>query len=357
MKVGRTLTELAVELERQAAAKRDFVASTAALELKATDDNKSVQLALKNQGQFNVSEVTHGQLAAYTGVPKQYYDRMRSEDPSLLAMNVNRWMHDNEHSRDKRMVRTIDGRARAFLSDRYRPLDNWELATAILPTILSDKQMRIESCELTENRMYIKVATERLTRDVKVGEPVQAGAVISNSEVGLGMVKIEPMILVLRCLNGAISADSTLRKYHVGRGKGDMDFDVSEFFKDSTREADDKAFFLKVRDVFQAAFSEALFTRLVNKMSETFGNKITADPIEVIDITAKRYNLNDTEKGSVLRQLIAGADLSQYGLMNAVTAAAQDKDLTYERATELERIGGDIIELAPSDWKLIGSKN
>jgi hypothetical protein len=50
--------------------------------------------------------------------------------------------------------------------------------------------------------------------------------------------------------------------------------------------------------------------------------------------------------------LIRGGDLTQYGLSNAVTQMSQDIE-DYDRASDLERMGGQIIELPKSDWHTI----
>ena len=47
------------------------------------------------------------------------------------------------------------------------------------------------------------------------------------------------------------------------------------------------------------------------------------------------------------RQLFIGGDNSRYGLVNAVTSASKIAK-SYERATELERIGGEILALPAS---------
>jgi hypothetical protein len=44
--------------------------------------------------------------------------------------------------------------------------------------------------------------------------------------------------------------------------------------------------------------------------------------------------------------------LAQWGLANDVTATAQEVD-SYDRATELERLGGTIIDLPADDWRHI----
>jgi len=62
--------------------------------------------------------------------------------------------------------------------------------------------------------------------------------------------------------------------------------------------------------------------------------------------------LNQDEQDNVLTHLIRGADLSQYGLVNAITRTSQDV-ASYDRATELERLGGTVLELPVSDWSVL----
>jgi hypothetical protein len=52
---------------------------------------------------------------------------------------------------------------------------------------------------------------------------------------------------------------------------------------------------------------------------------------------------------SVLHHLSRGRDFTRYGLQAAITRASADI-AEYERATELERLGGRIILLPPSEW-------
>ena len=96
---------------------------------------------------------------------------MRGEDPELLDYNINRWFTQQPASR---MVRTLDGKARAFLSDRYRRLDNLELADVVFPFIKDMKGAELSSCEVTESHMYVKVINKRLQAEVGVGDAVQA---------------------------------------------------------------------------------------------------------------------------------------------------------------------------------------
>jgi len=88
MQKGRTLTELAAELQRQEETKRDFVASTTKLNM----NSKGSHLALEGiDDAFEVTNHCHSQIGQRLNIPKKYYEKMRVESPQLLAHNVNHW--------------------------------------------------------------------------------------------------------------------------------------------------------------------------------------------------------------------------------------------------------------------------
>ena len=80
--------------------------------------------------------------------------------------------------------------------------------------------------------------------------------------------------------------------------------------------------------------------------------------VDVVEVVQKKFQLTDGERSGVLTNLIKNADLSRYGLLNAVTQMAQTVP-SYDRSTDLERLGGQILELPKHDWDLIAnaSKN
>ena len=342
MKQGKTLTQLAVELERQQNAKRDFVADTRKLYM--TPDSNKVEISLGTKGVelFDTNRQAHKQIATYSNIPQKYYDLMPND---LRAVNVNHWLKNNS---DQRLVRTLDGNVRAFLSDRYRALDNFDLAESVLPVLQEVQDMEIVSCELTDRRMYIKALFPQIQADLKVGDTVQSGVVISNSEIGQGSLRVEPLVYRLVCLNGMISNYSQ-KRYHVGKHTGEEDM-AQEIYRDETRKADDKAFWLKVQDTVRASVSAASFERVVQKMRETMDMEMTISPVDVVERTQKKFGMTDSEGSSVLSHLISGGSLNGFGLMNAITRTAQDID-SYDRATEFERMGGQIIELGQSEWR------
>ncbi len=352
MKQGRTIADFAAELQRQSAVKKDYLASSDAIQMTVQDEN--IKLSLDGmQSTFNIMELAHLQISEYTGIPYKYYTRMLS-NPDLLVHNVNHWLHTEESVQKKRMVRTLDGSVRAFLSDRYRRIDNAQIAEWVLPIIGQLQDARIESCEVTDTRMYIKVVNPRLSRDLSVGDTVQSGIIISNSEVGLGSVLVAPLIYRLVCSNGMIAEDSRVKKYHIGRVQ-DSDENM-EVYQDDTLKADDAALMLKLRDTVSAVVSEVVFAKIVDNMRESKNAKIDAvSAVKVVELTSQAVGIAKTEADGILGHLIAGGDLSLYGLGNAVTRYAQDVT-SYDRSTELESIGYKVMTLPSRKWAAITSE-
>lgn len=348
MKNGRTLVSLAQELERQLGSKKDLVVPSQLLRHDTNDDGYTGLIIEENNGpaKYGITTLARRQLAEKLKIPFAYFERMRQEQPTLLDRNVNTWLQSED---ERRMIRTLDGRVRAVLSDRYRRLDNIDLAESVLPILQQLPEVKFESVELTETRMYLKVVTPRLKYEMAPGDVVQAGVVITNSEVGQGTLSVQPLLYRLICRNGLIAWDRTLRKTHVGRALGTQDEGIA-VYQDDTLRADDKAFFLKVRDVVQAAVSETTFRQIAQKMQKTLQIALVGDPVKTVEVLASRYDLTDTERSGVLRHLITQGDLSGYGLVNAVTHYSQEVE-DYDRATDFELLGGKLIELPSDEWK------
>jgi hypothetical protein len=337
MKNGKTIQELAMEIQRQQDAKRDFLIPANKISAFVHSNNVELGFPIKdNTDELFTGGLTkngHIQLGSFCDIPKKYYDMMLPH-PVLLSNNVNHWL---SRSDSKRMVRSLDGNVRAILSDKYRRLDNFDLAQNILP-MLHDANVQIESCEITDNKFYIKAITHKVQAEVKKGDVVSAGIIISNSETGHGSLSVKPLIYRLVCSNGAIVDDYAMRKYHAGKAT-----DMSQIeFSNETLKAEDKAFWLTVRDLVKYTLNETTFEKIVESMRESTDRKIE-QPDKAIELITKKYLLSDSENKNVLLHLIQGGDLSSWGLGNAVTRMAQDVN-SYDRSTELESIGFQIMQ-------------
>lgn len=371
MKAGRTLTELAMEIERQAESKKDFTVKTNGMEFVMPKADQSPDSFYKEgfnslhpgvvltgapelvmnglDERFAVTSHAHSQLGAHLNIPRKFYDEQLGKNPDLLSVMVNTLMRRDVKPR---LVRTLDGRARAIMSNRYRPIDHYDIAPMVFER-LSETQAQIVSCEVTEGKLYIKALFPKSEAEVKKGDPIQMGIVVSNSEIGMGQISFQPLLFRLACLNGAIMQDSSLKRRHLG-GQLQMDDTglAMEYIKDDTKKKMDEALIYQLRDTLTAFSSPEKVLEYAEKAKIAMDHRITGDPVAAVQVLQKKANLTDDDRGGIMRHLINGGDLSRWGMANAVTRYSQDVE-SYDKATELETLGGTLIELDKADWKVI----
>ena len=347
MKSGRSIQDVSREILRQQEAKADYLVATDRLHMDTWGDSPVIRV-LDREGidqiePLEIQQTAHQQIGTYLDIPSKYYDRMLQRDPALLSYNVNRWFQKEP---EQKLLRTMDGKARAFLSNRYRRIDNLDIARVVLPIIGEMEGARFESCEITDDRMYLKVVNPRLQAEVVPGDIVQAGIMISNSETGLGAVNIQPLIYRLVCSNGMVINDAKTRRNHVGRAAtSEEDFSI---YSNETLLADDHAFVLKIKDTVRAAISEARFAQVVSRMRESTEAMLDTKQLPaIVKLASSSFGITEDESNGVLEHLITGGDFSLYGLANAVTRFSQDVE-SYDRATKLEEIGYSVMTMSPA---------
>lgn len=352
------LSTLADELARMQDSKRDYVVDTRLANFTSTEDRPAGSyLTFDPPGaeplvEGRVNDHAHGQIAARLGIPKKYYDRMRDESPVLLDTNVNHWLRGRP---ERRLVRMLDGDVRAFMSDRYRRLDNFDLMErAVLPALRDIEGIRFHIASLTPERMVLRAILPTVSREVglHVGDIVQAGFQLRNSEVGASALSVEPFTWKLDCLNGQVSNAAAIRAYHVGRVIDDSE-ESQINFRNDTLAAADKATFLKCRDAITQALSPDVLDEIVGQMRAA-GDPTTRvqNPARATEALARTFDLKDDETAGTLMSLARGGDFTQWGMVNAVTDMAKEA-ATFDRQEELERIGGKLLTLPAGEWRHI----
>lgn len=345
-----TVEKVVKELKRQRASRQDLVADTRSLELKSTE-GRSVLVVTRERDQlvYVVSDLAHRQIADKLRIPFAYYQKMLMEAPELLDRNVNNWF---EQQPEQRMLRILDGNLRAFLSARYRRLDNLELLDAVLPVIQKMRGAVIESMDITDTHMYLKVINRNMKAEIETGDIVYSGFVISNSEVGVGAINVSPMLMRKVCNNGLIIDELGNKKYHAGKTVADTET-AYELYSDQTMALDDATYFSKAADIVSAAADDIMFGKIVEKLKATTRIDTGSDAILTVEKLAERFVLNKQEQANVLMHFMHDRDYSLYGLTNAITRASQDAE-NYNRATEMEKMGGVLLKEG-NNFKL-GSK-
>lgn len=349
MKTGMEVQEFATELQRQTQSKIDYLASTKKLNMyqQGNDVRFSIDSPDPISLTFKIGKNAHQQLAARLNIDSKYYNRCLTEAPELLARNVNHWFYNKPEAR---LVRTLDGNVRAYLSNRYQPIDNYDLLNVILP-VASSYGATIKSCNVSEDYMHVKMILEELEGEVKVGDVIRAGIYIRNSEVGRGKWQIQPFNERLSCTNGMIRTENVIGGVHLGGRNFLGGNDSMRIFSDQTNRLTDQAMLSQLKDALGHVFSRVQFEKSLDPLREAVGIKLDAGKqTETVEIVSDKFGTTQDENQSILRHLAEGGDFSQWGIANAVTRAASDVE-DYDRATELEAVGGKLIEVKADFWR------
>lgn len=334
-----TLQEFVKEVERVEMTKQDFLPTHN--QIKMPYDNS---LEVSGVGVFQLNDVAHAQVAEKFSIPKRYYDQMASI-PGLRSHNVNSWLA--QEPAKKKLLRTLDGKGRAFLADSFPPYDNFMVLSSFMPVVKDFAEVQIMSSSLTEKKMYLQVVFPKIEGEVKKGDVVRAGMIISNSEVGLGAVDIRSVIWRLVCGNGMIG-ESILKQYHVGRGIEAECFDI---YASDTIKAELESFKLRLRDTLKAGLSEAAFHDRLKKLTGATMDVIP-NPFRAVENVTKRFGFTEVEKESMAASFMIEGDTSRWGLANAITSLAKSVP-DADRQFDIERAGHDLIHLKPEEWKVI----
>jgi len=348
-----SLGELAARLERLKATRQDVVTDTRDLTFRVGADGPV--LDVPHVGALPLTRHAHTQVAEKTGIPQRYYDRMAEQNAPLLAENVNAWFLKEPAPR---LVRAAEGHVRALLSDRYRVIDSEDVALLVADRAEKHHADVIE-CALSETRMSIRVAHPNARE--KVGEltaelrarhtgihQVRAGSVmnldadymvpglvVSNSEVGAGAMKVEPIAYRLICWNAAVGEES-LAQVHLGGKLG-----VGEItYREETLRLSDQALAAQIQDVVDGAFNPDSFRKLVQRFKDAKSVEI-AKPVEVTNAVVKLLGINEDRKEALLRHFMLEGP-TVFGLVNGITAFAQE-EADPDAQLALERAAGDIL--------------
>lgn len=364
-----SLADLASLLQEQHGRKLDVVAPAPAIRAQAgqivlagteaqlTEDGVTVA-----DGAYTPTEVCDEGLAAKLSIPAGYLRRLRLQRPDLYDANVNGWLQDPGESRTF-LVRCMRGDgdgpgvARAFMSDRYGIIDNFDVLLAALDGVSkAGVEVNIDGCDLTDRRMYVRVVAPQIAalapqllagyrspwggQDVGGGwtpgqvqrvagregqaypagqEPVVfAGFVFTNSEVGTGRFAITPRLTVQICGNGLTITADALSKVHVGAR---LDEGVVRWSRETERRALDLVT-AQTRDAVAHYLTPTYLTAKITEIEQTASTPV-ADAVKTVEIVGKTLAYNPTQQATILSHFIAGGQPTAGGILQAVTSTAQ----------------------------------
>jgi hypothetical protein len=361
-----TLEDLAALLRDQQARKVDVVAPAAAirangarLTVGGTEPALGPDGVTMTTGTYSPTDLCDQGIADKLGIPGAYLRKLREHKPALYDENVNGWLEGDGRRFLLRCLRGRNGTgvARAFLSDGYKIIDNLDVLLAALDGVRqSGFPVRIDGCDLTERRMYVRVVCEQVAvmaplllagyRSPYTGASgadnpvVSAGFVLTNSETGCGAFALTPRLVARVCDNGMTITRDATRAVHLGER---LDEGVVTWSGNTL----DKVLALitaKTTDAVATFLNPAYVEREVRAMERTAGHPV-ADPQQTIETVSARLRFADAQQHDILEHFIRGGDLTAGGVMHAVTSAAQVQE-DADTAHEMESAALRALDLA-----------
>lgn len=266
----------------------------------------------------------------------------------------------------RNLVRMLDGKARAFLSNKYLVLDNHDIAFACLD-VARQFDGEVLACDLSETRMRIQFTSRKVwdtvnvaTQEAKLGAlsnhhwlnrvdrgkgfgfdmPGGPGTVrplitLSNSETGHGGYNVSVGLLQDVCVNGAI-IEKVAQRVHLGSALAEG------LFRPETVATSAKAIAMQAQDAVRAAFQPDGFKRILALVEGAQAEAVKAPTAAVNNVVAV-FELPIERKEAILEYFLkdyGGADA--YGLAQAVARAAQDTE-DGDEAEAFQNAAGQII--------------
>ena len=360
------------ELKRQLDSKVDFVADTRGVNIQADNNQLLVRPASPQTGEFiDAAGVPFATRAAKQfgerctpRVPVKFTEQLATDHPDIAAALLNDLSHATPA---RRLFRCLDGQVRAVLSDRYRVMDNYDLALTALNAV-REHEGEVVECALSDTKMRLKFTTRAVFDAIEENRKGDSGSwyaggmgdgahlrrvgartggelpggpgtvhplvTISNSETGNGGLNVRVGILRAICFNLSTVEDVQC-KVHLG---GQMDAGI---FTAETISADSKVIMMKCSDAITAAFQPDVFARLVARCNEANSDVIAA-PTAAVDNLVGNAGLSETARDEILSHFLRDYDSTRYGLAQAVSRHAQSFD-DADAGTDMEDVAGALI--------------
>jgi hypothetical protein len=303
-------------------------------------DITSSDIRLSNTGDFYVNDermkltqYAASQLFQRFEMPVRYFTKLLDDDPELASYHFNKVQEKFSH--DEMLIRVKDREevptVRGIMSDLYSVLDNDMVVEGLQAVInkFSDNY-QIISYYTCDRRMHVRITFPTTSRQFgftkdEIGDILQVGVDIVNSEVGFSSLNIASLLWRLVCTNGMrrVSAGETFIQRHI--------------YLDS--------------ETFYNNMTFAIHTAIENGilMMKNFAESkkiVLIRPLESIQVVADKYELSDAivEKAQENWE----HDATVYGLINSFTAAA--RGMNNENRLELERTANKMLTLSPREW-------
>ena len=254
------------------------------------------------------------------------------QDADLMARLGNNALRRIDPDKEFRIRTYTDGTARAFVTDKYAPIDNrWYLETLreFLP------EGRFSHWRGDEDTIYGNVLLPDSIMDYGQDDDTDYGGMVSvgNCEIGKRRITQTPSLFRAICMNGCIwgqTKGKDISKVH----RGTIDLDS-----------------LKVNIAENIEYQLSILPDGIRKFLDTRTQSLNDANVKgVIAAVANDYKLTKKQATETLEQYLAHETHEQnmFGVINAITRAGQVFD--NDSWVRLDEVGGMLMDTSVSRW-------
>lgn len=319
----------------------DTVVRAPALKLVYDDDgDRWIDAGDKRQA---IHDHAFGQLLANSRVGKTLYNDLVDEaggqlwGKNLLANTVNTVM--SHRTQQRNLIRSENGTAMGFLSDKFRRLDSRPVVDAFMAACVQMGMVPIDGVA-SDTKMRVRAVLPYVFEPIDT-EVMLFGAELGNSDYGDGGLVVNLWTMRVWCTNLAI-AEKCLRQVHIGSKLPDnVLFSAETYHKDAETTA------LAVRDVTADAVSPDRIHRMLAAVEDAGDEAVKGrDGLEKVLARAGLSKNEVNQIGNVfespdVENLPAGDTL--WRLSNAVSFFAQSKSVSPDRKIDLQNLAGELV--------------
>ncbi len=334
-------------------------------------------ISIEGVGYFETTDFALKQIGQEYGIPSDYVSRMKAQAESednytLLAQNFNYWI--NRIEMGTKLVRTLPviedrhlterRKIIAFLSNQFKPIDNYDVANTIISAVAS----RVPTDNLVFHHAYVTETEFSMTlydtsRKYYIHPESQKdgyfiGLNVKNSEVGTSSLILSPSLIRQVCSNGLIVSEPFMID-----GNGNIEFgsrikiihrgkritNTGSIWSNATIQLLNATTLSQIQDVINATFDPDNVEIMMERLRETEKKPISPT---WIDLTQHALGLTGNENEAIWKKV---EENTRYGFIQAVTSYANDlMEKKPERASELQKLGWQLT--SERYWKEIEDK-
>tara|TARA_A100000172_G_C3044260_1_gene111822 strand:+ start:6588 stop:7658 length:1071 start_codon:yes stop_codon:yes gene_type:complete len=282
------------------------------------------------------------QLSYQFGIPASYSKKLMQTKWGRDLLQDVFTQHNDNSSRTKMLVRSVDNEIRGIVSDKYRRLDSRIIYERFLSVAKQNGAVPIQA-HYTKVKQYMTVVFPRVfeINTENNGTVYTAfGARIVNGDYGNSALHLNSFMMQCVCTNGLVGT-SALNVKHLGK-RLSPDLKLSQ----RTYDLDTKTMASSVYDITKSLLSEEVMLKNVAKMKSASNEIIDMDmaikklPKEIHKEEIKGIQTilqnGDEERG------IYGKP-TKWKLSQAITAMAND--VGGSRKQELDEIAGKFLKM------------